>query len=76
VPRWTSTPIALCVSLRVADIFSHLSVSADRLLLAALIMKASPPPTSNEKYHILLPDTWRSPSTSASDLEPLGVIEW
>jgi len=30
VPRRTSIPIALCVSLRVADIFSLFSVSADR----------------------------------------------
>src|ERR1039458_5446556 len=51
----TSTPIALCVSFRVADIVSVLSMSVDRLLLAALIMKASPPPPSNEKFHILLP---------------------
>jgi hypothetical protein len=46
--------------LRVADIFNLLSVSADLLLLAAPIIKASFPPTSNEKCHILLQVTRRS----------------
>jgi len=59
---------------RTAAIFSLLSVPANRLSLAALIMKASPPPTSNRNGSPLVPVTTRSRSNSKAILEALGQL--